>query len=166
MAKIGDNIIGESVLDPFFRVENGDSLAIALPENRLGDSQRTVVRSLSGFQKEALVRSTKTSHTWRLVSDEGPYLNGHDAAPCPLAFLSVGMAASFIEEIYSLARQQNIKIRDMRLILNNYYTMKGSMLKRTMVGGAENIELEVEIDCDLDDEPLLNFLTSLLTRLR
>ena len=30
--------------------------------------------------------------TWRLVSDEGPYLNGHDAAPCPLAFLSVGMA--------------------------------------------------------------------------
>ena len=74
-----------------------------------------------GFQKEALVRATKTSHTWRLVSDEGPYLNGHDAAPCPLAFLSVGMAASFIEEIYSLARQQNIKIRDMRLILNNYY---------------------------------------------
>ena len=160
MAKIGDNIIGESVLDPFFRVENGDSLGIDLPENRLGDSQRTVVRSLSGFQKEALVRSKKTSHTWRLVSDEGPYLNGHDAAPCPLAFLSVGMAASFTEEIYALASQQNIKIRDMRLILNNYYTMKGSMLKRTMVGGAENIELEVEIDCDLDDETLLNFLTS------
>ena len=44
MAKIGDNIIGESVLNPFFRVENGDSLGIDLPENRLGDSQRTVVR--------------------------------------------------------------------------------------------------------------------------
>ena len=59
MAKIGDNIIGESVLNPFFRVENGDSLGIDLPENRLGNSQRTVVRSLSGFQKEALVRATK-----------------------------------------------------------------------------------------------------------
>ncbi len=33
------------------------------------------------------------------------------------------------------------------------------MPRRTMVGGAENIELQVEIDCDLDDNQLNTFLT-------
>jgi len=48
----------------------------------------------------------------------------------------------------------------LRVIQDNYYTMKGSMLKRTMVGGAENIELQVEIDCDLDDAALNEFLVN------
>jgi organic hydroperoxide reductase OsmC/OhrA len=36
--------------------------------------------------------------------------------------------------------------------------MKGSMPKRTLIGGAENIDLQVEIDCDLDDTALNEFL--------
>ncbi|MEM6467102.1 MAG: OsmC family protein, partial [Pseudomonadota bacterium] len=103
-------------------------------------------------------RSALTGRTWRLVSDEGPYLNGHDAAPCPLAFLSTGMIASFMNEILALAVLRGIEIRKLKLIQDNYYTMKGSMPKRTMVGGAENIELEVQIDCDLDDASLNQFL--------
>ena len=91
----GKNIIAESGLVPFFLASNADDVGIAAPKNRKGDALRTWVRSLSGFQKEALVRSAATGRTWRLVSDEGPYLNGHDAAPCPLAFLSTGMVASF-----------------------------------------------------------------------
>ena len=75
----------------------------------------------------------------------------------PLSVSISGHGREFYRRDIFFSKQQNIKIRDMRLILNNYYTMKGSMLKRTMVGGAENIELEVEIDRDLDDEPLLNF---------
>jgi hypothetical protein len=146
MAKLGDNIIGTSGLAPFFKVANAEDVAIDAPENRKGDALRTWVRSLSGFQKEALIRSAKTGETWRLVSDEGPYLNGHDAAPCPLAFLSVGMAASFMNEILALAKSQGVEIRKLKLIQDNYYTMKGSMPKRTMVGGAENIDLQVEID--------------------
>jgi len=158
MAALGDNIIGKSDKAPFFMVANADEVTIDAPENRKGDSLRTWVRSLSGFQKEALVRSALTGNTWRLVSDEGPYLNGHDAAPCPLAFLSCGMAASFMNEILALAKIQGIEIRKLKLIQDNYYTMKGSMLKRTMVGGAENIDLQVEIDCDLDDKALNEFL--------
>ncbi len=131
---------------------------VDVPANRLGDALRTYVRSFSGFQKEALVRSAKTGDTWRFVSDEGPYLNGHDAACCPLAFLSVGVVASFMNEILAYAEQKNIEIRQLKLIQDNYYTMKGSMPRRTMVGGAENIELQVEIDCDLDDETLNEFL--------
>lgn len=158
MAKIGTNLIAESGLAPFFKLANADEVGIDAPENRKGDALRTWVRSLSGFQKEALVRSAKTGETWRLVSDEGPYLNGHDAAPCPLAFLSTGMVASFMNEITALARIRNVEIRKLKLIQDNYYTMKGSMPKRTMVGGAENIDLQVEIDCDLDDAALHQFL--------
>lgn len=158
MAKLGNDIIGTSGLAPFFKVANADGVGITAPENRKGDALCTWVRALSGFQKEALVRSAHTGDTWRLVSDEGPYLNGHDAAPCPLAFLSTGMVASFMNEITALADTRGIAIRKLKLIQDNFYTMKGSMPKRTMVGGAENIELTVEIDCDLADGPLNDFL--------
>ncbi|MEM5583707.1 OsmC family protein [Roseibium sp. AS2] len=158
MAAMGKDVIRESGVVPFFKVANAGEVGIDTPANRKGDALRTWIRSLSGFQKEALVRSAKTGDTWRLVSDEGPYLNGHDAAPCPLAFLSTGMVASFMNEILALAGKQGVEIRKLKLIQDNYYTMKGSMPKRTMVGGAENIDLQVEIDCDLDDASLNAFL--------
>lgn len=160
MTTLGKNIIGTSGLSPFFIVANADKVSIDAPENRKGDALRTWVRALSGFQKEALIRSALTGRTWRLVSDEGPYLNGHDAAPCPLAFLSCGMVASFMNEILALAKIQGIEIRQLKLIQDNYYTMKGSMPKRTMVGGAENIDLQVEIDCDLEEAALQDFLVN------
>jgi organic hydroperoxide reductase OsmC/OhrA len=68
------------------------------------------------------------------------------------------MAASYMNEITALAKIRGIEIRKLKLIQDNYYTMTGSMMKRTMVGGAENIELQVEIDCDLDDAALQQFL--------
>ena len=157
MSTLGEDIIGSSGTAPFYKVANANE--IDSPAIRKGDALRTYVRSLSGFQKEAVVRSSKTGDAWRFVSDEGPYLNGHDAACCPLAFLSVGMVASFMNEILAYAEQKNIEIRKLKLIQDNYYTMKGSMPRRTMVGGAENIELQVEIDCDLSDDELSKFLT-------
>ena len=158
MATLGENLIGRDRGPAFFPVANGDQVGIVAPDNRKGDALRTWVRSLSGFQKEALVRSARTGRIWRLVSDEGPYLNGHDAAPCPLAFMTTGMISSYMNEITALARQRSLVIRHLRLIQDNYYTMKGSMPKRTMVGGAEPVDLEVEIDCDLEDAALNQFL--------
>ena len=158
MERLGKNIIAESKFPPFFKLSNSNEAAASSPINRKGEALRTWVRSLSGFQKEALVKSTLTGSTWRLVSDEGPYLNGHDAAPCPLAFLSTGMVASFMNEILALSQERGVKVSALRLILDNFYTMKGSMLKRTMVGGAENVELKVEIACDMNDRSLYDFL--------
>jgi organic hydroperoxide reductase OsmC/OhrA len=160
MKSIGEDIINSSGLPAFFALDNADDVGIEAPENRKGDALRAWVRSLSGFQKEALVRSAHTGKTWRLVSDEGPYLNGQDAAPCPLAFLTTGMVASYMNEILALASIQGVEIRQLKLIQDNYYTMKGSMPKRTMVGGAEPVELQVEIDCDLDEAELRTFLMS------
>lgn len=158
MATIGIDLISQSKTPAFFRVAGAKDLGLLPPDNRLGDALRTSVRSLSGFQKEALVTSALTGDTWRFVSDEGAYLNGHDAACCPLAFLSCGMAASYMREILALAKLRGVTIEDIRLTLDNYYTMTGSMPKRTMVGGAENPELQIDIRCDLDDAALNQFL--------
>ena len=154
----GPNILGESGLPLSFEVVNPEQVGITPPETRMGDSLRTWVRSLSVFQKEALVASSRTGLVWRLSSDEGPYLDGHDEASCPLSFLTVGMIASYMKEITALAKQQDVTIHKLRLIQDNYYTMEGSMRKRTMVGGALPVELTVEIDCDLDDGLLNTFL--------
>ncbi len=158
MAKDAGNIIADSGFAPFFKVSNADAVGISAPVDRKGEALRTWVRSLSGFQKEALVRSARTGLTWRLVSDEGAYLNGFDAAPCPLAFLSTGMVASYMNEILALARMQGVELSKLRLIQDNFYTMKGSMAKRTMIGGAEPVQLQVEVDCDLDDGALNTLL--------
>ena len=101
--KLGEDIIGTSGLSPFFQVGNATEMGLSAPENRKGDAVRTLVRSLSGFQKEALVTSARSGLTWRLVSDEGAYLAGHDAAPCPLAFLTTGMVSAYMNEITALA---------------------------------------------------------------
>jgi hypothetical protein len=154
----GLNILRESGLPLSFEVVNLEEVGVAFPENRMGDSLRTWVRSLFVFQKEALVASSQTGLVWRLSSDEGPYLDGHDEASCPLSFLTVGMIASYMNEITALAKQQDVNIRKLRLIQDNYYTMEGSMRKRSMVGGALPVELAVEIDCDLDDGALNTFL--------
>jgi organic hydroperoxide reductase OsmC/OhrA len=152
--KLGDNVIAQSGLAPFFRVSNANETGLVAPVIRDGDAVRTWVRALSGFQKEALVVSARSGLMWRLVSDEGAYLSGHDEAPCPLSFLTVGMISSYMNEIQAMAAKDGVSLRKLRLTQNNYYTMKGSMRKRTMEGGALPVELEVEVECDLDDAAL------------
>jgi hypothetical protein len=105
------------------------------------------------MQKDALV-CTSAGRAWRLASDEGAYLNGLDEAPCPLAFMTTGMAASFIDAIQTRLAAAGVEHRGVRLIQDNYYTMQGSMPRRTMIGGANPVELDVEIATDRDAEEL------------
>ena len=149
-----DNQLLASGLPIFFAVADFDECDLSSPSNRHGQTVRTWARSLSGMQKEALVLSLRSGKAWRLASDEGPYLNGHDTAPCPLSFLTTGMIASTMDEILAVSRQRGITIREIVLVQDNFYTMEGSALKGTMVGGALPIELEVQIDCDADDDAL------------
>ena len=138
----------------FFRVENAGEIGFSAPEIRKGEAVRLAVRSLSVMQKEALVASARSGAVWRLASDEGAYLDGQDEAPCPLAFFTTGMVASTMNEILALAETRHIAIDDIRLVQDNYYTMQGSALKGTMIGGARNVELEAQIDSDASREDL------------
>jgi hypothetical protein len=160
---LAGNTLVDSGLPLFFELANPDEVGIAPPPLRRGDALTTWVRSLSAMQKEALVASRRSGRAWRLASDEGAYLNGHDAAPCPLAFLTAGMIASFMNEITALARRRGATIRGIELVQDNYYTMEGSMLKKTMVGGALPVELGVTIDCDLSRQAVLDLVRDAVT---
>lgn len=138
------DILGSDPRPAFFPVANASDLGLRPPESSGGIPVRTWVRSLAGMQKEALVVNGATGTTWRLVSDEGPYLAGHDRAPCPLCHFVTGMAASYLNEVCSLAEGRGLETQGMRLTLDNFYTMEGSALKGTMTGGALNPGLSVE----------------------
>jgi len=131
---------------PLFAAVDSAALGLAPPSPRHGLAVRAWVRSLAGMQKEALVATTLGGHAWRLTSDEGPYLAGHDRAPCPLAFMTAGMAASYLDEIVDLFVTRAVTVDDLRLTLDNRYTMEGSALRGTMVGGALDPALHVELE--------------------
>jgi len=63
MKNTGENIINSCGLPHFFLLNNADDVGINAPQLRRGDALRTWVRSLSGFQKEALVKSARTGQT-------------------------------------------------------------------------------------------------------
>ena len=137
-----------------FEVANAETVGLEPPLPRLGEDLRTIVNSMTVFQKEALVTSARTGKTWRLASDEGTYLNGTDTAPAPLCHLTVGMAASYMNEITALAKLRDLHIKNIRLIQDNYYRMDGDMKKGTMEASAKNVDLEVQIDADAGQEKL------------
>ena len=141
----------------FFALDPTRAAGLSRPRNLHGQSIRVWARSLSVMQKEALVLSAHTGGAWRLASDEGPYLDGFDTAPCPLAFFSVGMVSAYMGELTALAHGRGIPLRDVELVQDNYYTMEGSALRGTMTGGALPVELEARIAAEAP-EPLLRAL--------
>lgn len=145
------NVLGADARPRFFPVELAP---LAPPPARLGQAVRFVARSLSVMQKEGLAISSATGRAWRLVSDEGAYLDGADEAPCPLSFLTVGMVSMFMDEILALARQRGIRADGIELVQDNYYTMKGSALRGTMTGGARDVVLEARVASNADAETL------------
>jgi organic hydroperoxide reductase OsmC/OhrA len=139
-----ENILGADPRPRFFAVDDPSRYGLEPPAPRRDVAVRTFVRSLAGMQKEALVVATTGGPAWRLACDEGPYLAGHDEAPFPLAFLTAGMVASYTNELVALAEQRDVALDGLRLTLDNYYTMEGSAIRGTMLGGALPPELLVE----------------------
>jgi organic hydroperoxide reductase OsmC/OhrA len=148
------DILGADPRPAFFPVANAAEIGLDPPEDRLGLGVRTWVRSLAGMQKEALVVNGATGRAWRLVSDEGPYLAGHDRAPCPLCTFITGMVSSYTNEITKHAGAGGLDIDEIELTLANHYSMEGSALQGTMLGGAMSPELAVDIAADASSADL------------
>ena len=144
------DLLGSDPRPAFFPVDNAAEIGLEPPPDRRGTPLRTWVRALSGMQKEALVINGASGRAWRLTSDEGPYLAGYDMGPCPLSFLTTGMVSSYMNEIRALAAQRGVEIRDVRLQLDNFYSMEGSALRGTMIGGALAPQLAARLDTDAD----------------
>lgn len=107
---------------------------------------RVVARSLEGMQKEAVVDVGTAA--WRMASDEGPYLEGTDLAPFPLAFFTAGMQFSFLSQLRQLSEKAGIVLRAAELVQDNYYSMEGSFLRGDAMGGAKPAELELRLEAD------------------
>jgi hypothetical protein len=148
------NVLGNDARPRFFPVADPGDLGLTPPPDRHGTAVRVWARSLAGMQKEVLVSTTLGDPAWRLVSDEGSDLNGYDEGPFPLGHMAAGMVASYTNELVALAHQRGIELRDLRLTLDNYYTMEGSALRGTMIGGALPPELSLECTSDLDADGL------------
>ncbi len=148
------NVLGDDPRPRFFPVEDPGGLGLVPPPGRHGTAVRVWARSLAGMQKEVLVATTLGEPAWRLVSDEGSDLNGYDEGPFPLGHMAVGMLASYTNELLALARQRGVELRDLQLTLDNHYTVEGSALRGTMVGGALPPELSLECTADLDADGL------------
>ncbi len=119
---------------------------------------RLQARALEGMQKEAIVYDGPSNTAWRMVSDEGPYLNGTDLAPFPLAFYSAGMAFSFLTEIARHAKAHDIEIASLGLVQDNFYTMEGSAIRGDMLGGAKPAEMTVRIAANAPQESLVKII--------
>ena len=130
----------------FFAVADAD---LAAPIPRLDLAHRTRIRHLEGMQKEALVTG-RDGTTWRLVSDEGEYLDGQDVAPCPLAFMATGMASGYANAVESLAAERGVDLHGLEVVTDHFYTMTGSALRGDMTGGALDPEVEVRVGADVD----------------
>lgn len=125
---------------------------------------RAFARALEGMQKEAHVTTEPTGHTWRMVCDEGPYLNGTDLAPFPLAFFATGLVNSYLAEIVALARSKDVLLDRVEVIQENFYTMEGSAIRGDMIGGALPVALHVRIDSSADDTIVQNLVIHALAR--
>ena len=143
-----------------FRLADDPPPVLSGPSEPSGSalSLRTEVRALEGMQKEAVV-TLDSGARWRMVSDEGPYLNGTDLAPFPLAFFTAGMQFSFLSQLVQGAEAQSIDIAEIALAQDNFYTMEGSFLRGDATGGALPARLDVTLESDADPEVLRGLIS-------
>jgi uncharacterized OsmC-like protein len=75
------------------------------------------------MQKEAIIQNGPTGTVWRVVCDEGPWLNGTDLAPFPLAFFAAGVAFCFMTQIGRYAQITKQKLNRYRIIQDTAYRL-------------------------------------------
>jgi organic hydroperoxide reductase OsmC/OhrA len=116
---------------------------------------RTAARALAGMQKEALVNYGPTGAIWRVVCDEGPWLNGTDLAPFPLGFFTAGLIASYMSEFMNHAKRAEVEVQDLEVQVDNLYSMEGSLLRGTMVGSALPVEATFRAHTSVTNDKVL-----------
>jgi uncharacterized OsmC-like protein len=123
---------------------------------------RTMARALAGMQKEAIIQNGPAGTVWRLVCDEGPWLNGTDLAPFPLAFFATGLAASIMSEILAEAGDRDRRIDSLSLVQDNFFTMEGSALRGTMSAGVQPTQVSISVKGNTTAEELENIAKTAL----
>jgi len=145
-----------------FRIASGPSgkHQPVSPEN--SDRFLTRARALAGMQKEAIVEHSPGGPSWRLLCDEGPWLNGTDLAPFPLGYFAAGVAACFMSDIISQATANGVRPGALELAIDHFFTMEGSILKGSMAAGVDPIHLTADAGGDIDEAVFKTLVTTAL----
>ena len=138
------NLLAASGLPLVYPVAPDAAQIPAVPaENGFDVASRAAVRTLTVMQKEAVVVRSGSPIAWRMASDEGPYLQGHDFAPAPLAFMTTGLAVDVMGNVERALRSAGLPTYPLRLVLDTHFSIEGSLPRGTMVGGALPPEIAV-----------------------
>lgn len=132
------------------------------------DTFKVEARALGGHQKEAVVTEGASGSSWRLVSDEGPGLQGTDLAPFPLGFMAAGLQADLANRIDRIARARGIGVSGLAMEVDTDYAFEGSFFKGDGRGSArppvfrivlasesDPAALRAVVDAALDASPLI-----------
>ncbi|MEY2622178.1 MAG: hypothetical protein RIT26_1998 [Pseudomonadota bacterium] len=119
-----------------FKTLQGSARPGVLGLNDAQDLFITQARAMGGHQKEAVVLEGEHGSAWRMVSDEGPALQGTDLAPFPLGFMSAALQAELLQRMALLARQEGVVLGDLRSLGFNDYVFEGSFFRGTGRGQA------------------------------
>jgi len=133
--------------DPLaFKVRQGTARPAVLRGEAGIDVFKVEARHLSHHQKEAVVTEGETGSAWRIASDEGPQLGGTNLAPFPLGVFNAGLHGDLANRILATARASLIPIDDLKIYLDNRYSLTGSFVRGDAVGQAEPTRIRVKID--------------------
>lgn len=149
------NCIENSPFPLVYKQDTSSDLNLKANQNGRRLQVRTATRALAGMQKEALVNYGPTGTTWRVVCDEGPWLNGTDLAPFPLGFFTAGLVASYMSEFLTHAKRAEIEVHELEVMVDNLYGMEGSLLRGTMVGSAQPAEVTFRAKTSTDAREVL-----------
>ncbi|WP_372717213.1 OsmC-related (seleno)protein [Novipirellula sp.] len=132
--------------------EHGSSLQ---PVQKREVVLRLEAESLENMRKRATVRVDQPKgSTFEIICDEGPYLDGDDTAPPPLAYYSASIAFCFLTQLSRYATVRKLKIRSMKLTQETRFTMEGSIIKGTLAGQGVEVVTHLDIESDEPEEAI------------
>jgi len=102
-------------------------------------------RQLAHHQKEAVVTQGANGSAWRVTSDEGRHLNGTDLAPFPLGVFNAGLHGDLIHRVLAAATARGVALHDLRIHLDNRYSLTGPFVRGDAVGYAEPTRARIRI---------------------
>jgi hypothetical protein len=121
------------------------ALGLSAPENRHGHSIRVWARVSPGQAADALAYEPLSESAWRFTSDAPPGLADGAADRYPLSLMHVGLAASYMNEIFGAADTRDVEIHELDLVQDNYYLLGDASSPDAPSAQALPLELEIRI---------------------
>ena len=115
--------------------------------------------SLERMRKQATVTIEQPKgSTFSIICDEGPYLDGDDSAPAPLAYYSAGIAFCLLTQLSRYAKIMKLGVEEMTLRQETRFAMEGSALQGTLTGRGLIVETTVDITSDEPKEKIIQMV--------